>query len=72
LQFHASIHARSGNVMTHKATSPNGNSSCSRRANQLKAMLQELNPQATIIPCLRCEVDLEQVLLTGRFDMQKV
>eukprot|EP00775_Hariotina_reticulata_P012907 gene12907-13033_t len=57
-------------LMAHEAITLDGNS-CSSRASRLKAMLQELNPKAIVIPCLRCEVDLEQVLLTGRFDMQK-
>lgn len=39
---------------------------------KLVGMLQQLNPSAQVIPCSRCGVDLQEVLLTGRFDMQKV
>jgi G3E family GTPase len=39
---------------------------------RLVDMLQQLNPSAQVIPCRRCGVELQEVLLTGRFDMQKV
>jgi G3E family GTPase len=39
---------------------------------QLVGMLQELNPEALVVPTSRCDVELQEVLLTGRFDMEQV
>jgi G3E family GTPase len=39
---------------------------------QLVGMLQELNPRAQVVPTSRCDVELQEVLLTGRFDMEQV
>jgi G3E family GTPase len=39
---------------------------------RVAAMLSSLNPRATVIPTTRCQVELRDVLLTGRFDMQQV
>jgi len=39
---------------------------------QLLDMLHELNPRAKVIPTSRCGVELPEVLLTGRFDMEQV
>ncbi|MEW5311596.1 MAG: hypothetical protein WDW38_003296 [Sanguina aurantia] len=38
---------------------------------QLQALIRTLNPSARVISTLDCSVDLTEVLLTGRFDMQK-
>lgn len=35
-------------------------------------MLHQLNPRAKVVPSSRCAVELREVLLTGRFDMQEV
>jgi G3E family GTPase len=37
---------------------------------QSKALIQKLNPRATIIPCKYGQVDLRQILNTHRFDMK--
>jgi G3E family GTPase len=39
---------------------------------KLVGMLQQLNPLAKVVPTSRCAVELEEVLLTGRFDMEQV
>lgn len=39
---------------------------------QLQEMLHQLNPQARVIPTSRCDVDLQEVLLTGRFNLEQV
>jgi G3E family GTPase len=38
----------------------------------LVGMLQQLNPRAQVVTTSRCDVDLQEVLLTGRFDMEQV
>ncbi|KAF6261691.1 CobW/HypB/UreG, nucleotide-binding domain-containing protein [Scenedesmus sp. NREL 46B-D3] len=39
---------------------------------RLAAMLEQLNPRAKVMPTSRCDVVLQEVLLTGRFDMEQV
>ncbi|WIA40174.1 hypothetical protein OEZ86_013569 [Tetradesmus obliquus] len=38
---------------------------------QLVGMLQQLNPRAQVVATSRCDVELREVLLTGRFDMEQ-
>ena len=39
---------------------------------RLVGMLQQLNPRARVVPTTRCGIGLQEVLLTGLFDMEQV
>jgi G3E family GTPase len=55
-----------------KAAAAGGSGSGNVLVDQLVGMLQELNPRAQVVPTSRCDVKLQEVLLTGRFDMEQV
>jgi G3E family GTPase len=35
-------------------------------------VLRQLNPSAAVLEATRCDVDLRQIINTGRFDIDKV
>jgi G3E family GTPase len=57
---------------TKAAAAAGGSGSGNVLVAQLVKMLQELNPRAQVMPTSRCDVELQEVLLTGRFDMEQV
>ena len=64
------IGARKGGSARRKAAAGAGVSGGT--VSRLVCMLQQLNPRALVVPTSRCCVELREVLLTGRFDMEQV